>query len=183
MGDFSPLGKIISISELLKNKLVNDNEFRIACFLIDSYNNKTNQCNPSVLYMGRQMGKSESTIKRGLRGLRDKKIISNSRGNPMIGSNKYKIFSNKKGKGEFEIPILVDQKENSDLNHREVNIVKNDSSSMTCKTIKETSNGNHHSNSNNNQKELNNGSSGPNSEEERVLAGKKISLLISKLEN
>ncbi len=181
MGDFSPLGKIISISELLKNKLVNDNEFRIACFLIDSYNNKTDQCNPSVLYMGKQMGKSESTIKRGLRGLRKKKIISNSRGNPIIGSNKYKIFSNKKGIGEYEIPILVDQKESSNLNHKEVNIVKHESSSMTCKTIKETSNGNHHSNSNNNQKELNNGSSG-SVEEERVLAGKRLTSFHSKLD-
>lgn len=182
MGDFSPLGKIISISELLKNKLVNDNEFRIACFLIDSYNNKTDQCNPSVLYMGKQMGKSESTIKRGLRGLREKKIISNSRGNPTIGSNKYKIFSNKKGIGEYEIPILVDQKESSILNHKEVNIVKYESSSMTRKTIKETSNGNHYSITENNQKELNEGSSGSITEEERVLAGKRLTSFISKLD-
>lgn len=182
MGDFSPLGKIISISELLKNKSVNDNEFRIACFLIDSYNNKTDQCNPSVLYMGKQMGKSESTIKRGLRGLRKKKIISNSRGNPMIGSNKYKIFSNKKGIGEFEVPTLVDNKERSNLNYREVNIVKYESSTMTRKTIKETMNRNHYLNADKNQKELNESSSGSITEEERVLAGKIFTSFISKLE-
>ena len=53
---------------------------------------------------------------------------------------------------------------------------------MTCKTIKETSNGNHHSNSNNNQKELRNGSSGSVAEEERVLAGKRLTSFLSKLD-
>ena len=183
MNEFSPLGKIVSISQLLKNKSINDNEFRIACFLIDSYNNKTQQCNPSVLYMGRQMGKSESTVKRGLRELRKKNIISNSRGSPMLGSNKYKIFANKNGVGDYEVPIVVDTNESSNLNSREVNIVTNESSNVTRKTVNESMNRNLPIESKERQKELKKGSSVSISEEERSVIGKKLSDFISKLEN
>ena len=53
---------------------------------------------------------------------------------------------------------------------------------MTCKTIKETMNRNHYSITDSNQKELNEGSSGFISEEERVLAGKRLTSFISKLD-
>ena len=79
-------------------------------------------------------------------------------------------------------PHQRNNKERPNLNYREVNIVKYESSSMTRKTIKETMNRNHYSITDSNQKELNEGSSGFISEEERVLAGKRLTSFISKLD-
>jgi len=87
---FDPLMKIQSMDFIIKQRL-SDRAYRVFCFLVFRYNTYTEQCNPSVEYMAKEMGKSPSYVKRGLRELRKRKFISNRRGSLTTGSNLYRL--------------------------------------------------------------------------------------------
>ena len=75
---FDPLKKIQSLDTIISMGLT-DRAYRVFSFLVFRYNSHSEQCNPSVNYMAVQMNKSPSYVKRGLKELRDKQIISNTR--------------------------------------------------------------------------------------------------------
>lgn len=85
---FDPLMKIQAMDFIIKQGLT-DRAYRVFCFLVFRYNTYTQQCNPSIEYMAKEMGKSPSYVKRGLQELRKRKFISNRRGSLTTGSNLY----------------------------------------------------------------------------------------------
>ena len=119
---FDPLKKIQSLDTIISMDLT-DRAYRVFSFLVFRYNSNSEQCNPSVNYMAAQMNKSPSYVKRGLRELRHKQIISNIRGSITTGSNMYRLSGTLRGI--------------SDVSEEEVKSVSLEGSNVTRKTIKE----------------------------------------------
>tara|TARA_A100001011_G_scaffold47673_1_gene45123 strand:- start:261 stop:635 length:375 start_codon:yes stop_codon:yes gene_type:complete len=78
--------------------------------------------------MATQMNKSPSYVKRGLKELRDKQIISNTRGSITTGSNMYRLSGTLRGISYYQ---------GSDMSEGEVKSVSLEGSDVTRKTIKE----------------------------------------------
>lgn len=168
---FDPLKKIHSMDYLIKQQ-ISDRAFRVFCFLAFRYNTYSTQCNPSVEFMAREMGKSPSYVKRGLSELRKKRFISNVRGSLTTGSNMYRLVGTTEG---------IYEHQRSNVSFQKVKSVTNEGSDMTCKyineDIKENINTDTHS-----EPELPDGSgSSAISEMERQKAGKMISDLLKRL--
>lgn len=123
---FPPVDKLNAIDDVSKMKL-SDNAFRVYCYLVCRYNSITQQCNPSVNHMSKNIGKSKATIKRALAELRDKNLIWNYRGYPSVGSNEYKIYG-----------TVLWKKYSSNLNESRLNNDTQIGSELSPKTIKET---------------------------------------------
>ena len=124
---FDPLKKIQSLDTIISMGLT-DRAYRVFSFLVFRYNSHSEQCNPSVNYMAVQMNKSPSYVKRGLKELRDKKIISNTRGSITTGSNMYRLSGTLRGISYYQ---------GSDMSEGEVKSVSLEGSDVTRKTIKE----------------------------------------------
>ena len=124
---FDPLKKIQSLNTIILRDLT-DRAYRVFSFLVFRYNSHTEQCNPSVNYMAAQMNKSPSYVKRGLKELRDKQIISNTRGSITTGSNMYRLSGTLRGISYYQ---------GSDMSEGEVKSVLLEGSDVTRKTIKE----------------------------------------------
>ena len=124
---FDPLKKIQSLDTIILRDLT-DRAYRVFSFLVFRYNSHTEQCNPSVNYMASQMNKSPSYVKRGLKELRDKQIISNTRGSITTGSNMYRLSGTLRGISYYQ---------GSDMSEQEVRSVSLEVSDVTRKTIKE----------------------------------------------
>ena len=78
--------------------------------------------------MAAQMNKSPSYVKRGLRELRHKQIISNIRGSITTGSNMYRLSGTLRGISYYQ---------GSKMSEEEVISVSLEGSDVTRKTIKE----------------------------------------------
>ncbi len=124
---FDPLKKIQSLDTIILRDLT-DRAYRVFSFLVFRYNSHSEQCNPSVNYMAAQMNKSPSYVKRGLKELRDKQIISNTRGSITTGSNMYRLSGTLRGISYYQ---------GSDMSEQEVRSVSLEVSDVTRKTIKE----------------------------------------------
>ena len=124
---FDPLKKIQSLDTIISMDLT-DRAYRVFSFLVFRYNSHSEQCNPSVNYMAAQMNKSPSYVKRGLKELRDKQIISNTRGSITTGSNMYRLCGTLRGISYYQ---------SSDMSEEEVKSVSLKGSDVTRKTIKE----------------------------------------------
>ena len=124
---FDPLKKIQSLDTIILRDLT-DRAYRVFSFLVFRYNSHSEQCNPSVNYMAAQMNKSPSYVKRGLKELRDKQIISNTRGSITTGSNMYRLSGTLRGISYYQ---------GSDMSEHEVKSVSLVGSNVTLKTIKE----------------------------------------------
>ena len=124
---FDPLKKIQSLDTIISMDLT-DRAYRVFSFLVFRYNSHSEQCNPSVNYMAAQMNKSPSYVKRGLKELRDKQIISNTRGSITTGSNMYRLSGTLRGISYYQ---------GSDMSEGEVKSVSLVGSDVTRKTIKE----------------------------------------------
>ena len=124
---FDPLKKIQSLDTIILRDLT-DRAYRVFSFLVFRYNSHSEQCNPSVNYMAVQMNKSPSYVKRGLKELRDKQIISNTRGSITTGSNMYRLSGTLRGISYYQ---------GSDMSEGEVKSVSLVGSDVTRKTIKE----------------------------------------------
>ena len=124
---FDPLKKIQSLDTIISMDLT-DRAYRVFSFLVFRYNSHSEQCNPSVNYMATQMNKSPSYVKRGLKELRDKQIISNTRGSITTGSNMYRLSGTLRGISYYQ---------GSDMSEGEVKSVLLEGSDVTRKTIKE----------------------------------------------
>ena len=124
---FDPLKKIQSLDTIISMDLT-DRAYRVFSFLVFRYNSHSEQCNPSVNYMATQMNKSPSYVKRGLKELRDKQIISNTRGSITTGSNMYRLSGTLRGISYYQ---------GSDVSEGEVKSVLFEGSDVTRKTIKE----------------------------------------------
>ena len=124
---FDPLKKIQSLDTIILRDLT-DRAYRVFSFLVFRYNSHSEQCNPSVNYMAAQMNKSPSYVKRGLKELRDKQIISNTRGSITTGSNMYRLSGTLRGISYYQ---------GSDMSEGEVKSVSLKGSDVTRKTIKE----------------------------------------------
>ena len=124
---FDPLKKIQSLDTIILRDLT-DRAYRVFSFLVFRYNSHSEQCNPSVNYMATQMNKSPSYVKRGLKELRDKQIISNTRGSITTGSNMYRLSGTLRGISYYQ---------GSDMSEQEVRSVSLEVSDVTRKTIKE----------------------------------------------
>ena len=124
---FDPLKKIQSLDTIILRDLT-DRAYRVFSFLVFRYNSHSEQCNPSVNYMAAQMNKSPSYVKRGLKELRDKQIISNTRGSITTGSNMYRLSGTLRGISYYQ---------GSDMSKQEVKSVSLECSDVTRKTIKE----------------------------------------------
>ena len=124
---FDPLKKIQSLDTIISMDLT-DRAYRVFSFLVFRYNSNSEQCNPSVNYMAAQMNKSPSYVKRGLRELRHKQIISNIRGSITTGSNMYRLSGTLRGISDYQ---------SSDVSEEEVKSVSLEGSNVTRKTIKE----------------------------------------------
>ncbi len=124
---FDPLKKIQSLDTIISMDLT-DRAYRVFSFLVFRYNSNSEQCNPSVNYMAAQMNKSPSYVKRGLRELRHKQIISNIRGSITTGSNMYRLSGTLRGISDYQ---------SSDVSEQEVKSVSLVGSDVTRKTIKE----------------------------------------------
>ena len=124
---FDPLKKIQSLDTIISMDLT-DRAYRVFSFLVFRYNSHSEQCNPSVNYMATQMNKSPSYVKRGLKELRDKQIISNTRGSITTGSNMYRLSGTLRGISYYQ---------SSDMSEEEVKSVSLVGSDVTRKTIKE----------------------------------------------
>ena len=124
---FDPLKKIQSLDTIISMGLT-DRAYRVFSFLVFRYNSHSEQCNPSVNYMAVQMNKSPSYVKRGLKELRDKQIISNTRGSITTGSNMYRLSGTLRGISYYQ---------SSDMTDEEFKSVSLEGSDVTRKTIKE----------------------------------------------
>ena len=124
---FDPLKKIQSLDTIILRDLT-DRAYRVFSFLVFRYNSHSEQCNPSVNYMATQMNKSPSYVKRGLKELRDKQIISNTRGSITTGSNMYRLSGTLRGISYYQ---------GSKMSEEEVISVSLEGSNVTRKTIKE----------------------------------------------
>ena len=124
---FDPLKKIQSLDTIISMGLT-DRAYRVFSFLVFRYNSQSEQCNPSVNYMAVQMNKSPSYVKRGLKELRDKQIISNTRGSITTGSNMYRLSGTLKGISNYKSSVMSEE---------EVKSVSLKGSDVTRKTIKE----------------------------------------------
>ena len=124
---FDPLKKIQSLDTIISMDLT-DRAYRVFSFLVFRYNSHSEQCNPSVNYMATQMNKSPSYVKRGLKELRDKQIISNTGGSITTGSNMYRLSGTLRGISYYQ---------GSDMSEQEVRSVSLEVSDVTRKTIKE----------------------------------------------
>ena len=124
---FDPLKKIQSLDTIILRDLT-DRAYRVFSFLVFRYNSHSEQCNPSVNYMATQMNKSPSYVKRGPKELRDKQIISNTRGSITTGSNMYRLSGTLRGISYYQ---------GSDMSEQEVRSVSLEVSDVTRKTIKE----------------------------------------------
>ncbi len=124
---FDPLKKIQSLDTIILRDLT-DRAYRVFSFLVFRYNSHSEQCNPSVNYMATQMNKSPSYVKRGLKELRDKHIISNTRGSITTGSNMYRLSGTLRGISNYKSSYMSEQ---------EVKSVSLKGSEVTRKTIKE----------------------------------------------
>ncbi len=158
--------------DYLIKQQISDRAFRVFCFLAFRYNTYSTQCNPSVEFMAREMDKSPSYVKRGLRELRKKRFISNRRGSLTTGSNMYRLVGTTEG---------IYEPQSSNVSFEEVKFVSNEGSGMSRKyineDIKENINTDTHS-----EPELPDGSgSSAISETERQKAGKMISDLLKRL--
>ena len=124
---FDPLKKIQSLDTIILRDLT-DRAYRVFSFLVFRYNSHSEQCNPSVNYMATQMNKSPSYVKRGLKELRDKQIISNTRGSITTGSNMYRLSGTLRGISYYQ---------SSDMTDEEFKSVSLEGSDVTRETIKE----------------------------------------------
>ena len=124
---FDPLKKIQSLDTIISMGLT-DRAYRVFSFLVFRYNSHSEQCNPSVNYMAVQMNKSPSYVKRGLKELRDKQIISNTRGSITTGSNMYRLSGTLRGISYYQ---------SSDMTDEEFKSVSLEGSDVNRKTIKE----------------------------------------------
>ena len=124
---FDPLKKIQSLDTIILRDLT-DRAYRVFSFLVFRYNSHSEQCNPSVNYMAAQMNKSPSYVKRGLKELRDKQIISNTRGSITTGSNMYRLSGTLRG---------ISYNQSSDMSEEEVKSLSLKGPDVTRKTIKE----------------------------------------------
>ena len=124
---FDPLKKIQSLDTIILRDLT-DRAYRVFSFLVFRYNSNSEQCNPSVNFMADEMNKSPSYVKRGLKELRHKQIISNTRGSITTGSNMYRLSGTRRGISYYQ---------GSDMSEGEVKSVSLEGSDVTRKTIKE----------------------------------------------
>ena len=124
---FDPLKKIQSLDTIILRDLT-DRAYRVFSFLVFRYNSNGEQCNPSVNYMAAQMNKSTSYVKRGLKELRHKQIISNTRGSITTGSNMYRLSGTLRGISYYQ---------DSKMSEEEVISLSLEGSDVTRKTIKE----------------------------------------------
>ncbi len=97
--------KVLAINKVLQ-KDISDKSFRVYCYLLCRYNSGSKQCNPSIDNMSKMLGKSHCTIKRAIRELKDKKVISYWRGSPTTGSNMYRLEGSSEGIYEREVSNL-----------------------------------------------------------------------------
>ena len=97
--------KVLAIDKVLQ-KDISDKSFRVYCYLLCRYNSSSKQCNPSIDNMSKMLGKSHCTIKRAIRELKDKKVISYWRGSPTTGSNMYRLEGSSEGIYEREVSNL-----------------------------------------------------------------------------
>ena len=97
--------KVLAIDKVLQ-KDISDKAFRVYCYLLCRYNSGNKQCNPSIDNMSIKLGKSHCTIKRAIKELKEKKIISYWRGSPTTGSNMYRLEGSSEGIYEREVSNL-----------------------------------------------------------------------------
>ena len=165
---FDPLMKIQAMDFIIKQD-VTDRAIRVFCFLTFRYNTYTMQCNPSVEYMAQEMGKSPSYIKRGLRELREKELISNRRGSLTTGSNLYRLEGTSIG---------IFEPQGSNASYHKVKSVTHEGSEVSRKYINEDIKENINTNTHFEPEQT--GGSGPSvvSDEEWKRAGMNISKII-----
>ena len=97
--------KVLAIDKVLQ-KDISDKAFRVYCYLLCRYNSGNKQCNPSIDNMSIKLAKSHCTIKRAIKELKEKKIISYWRGSPTTGSNMYRLEGSSEGIYEREVSNL-----------------------------------------------------------------------------
>mgnify|MGYP006114051433 FL=1 len=124
---FDPLMKIQAMDFIIKQELT-DRAYRVFCFLVFRYNTYTQQCNPSIEYMAKEMGKSPSYVKRGLQELRKRKFISNRRGSLTTGSNLYCLEGTSIG---------IFEPQGSNVSYQKVKSVTHEGSEVSRKYINE----------------------------------------------
>lgn len=165
---FDPLMKIQAMDFIIKQRL-SDRAYRVFCFLVFRYNTYTMQCNPSVDYMAREMGKSPSYVKRGLRELRKRKFISNRRGSLTTGSNLYRLEGTSIG---------IFQPQRSKVSNEGVKFVTKEGSDMSRKYINEDIKENINTNTHIEPEQSRGSGSSVVSDEEWKRAGMNISKII-----
>ena len=97
--------KVLAIDKVLQ-KDISDKAFRVYCYLLCRFNSGNKQCNPSIDNMSIKLGKSHCTIKRAIKELKEKKIISYWRGSPTTGSNMYRLEGSSEGIYEQRVSKL-----------------------------------------------------------------------------
>ena len=97
--------KVLAIDAVVQRD-ISDKAFRVYCYLLCRYNSGSKQCNPSIDNMSKMLGKSQCTIKRAIRELKDKKVISYWRGSPTTGSNMYRLEGSSEGIYEQRVSNL-----------------------------------------------------------------------------
>ena len=97
--------KVLAIDAVVQRD-ISDKAFRVYCYLLCRYNSGSKQCNPSIDNMSKKLGKSHCTIKRAIRELKDKKVISYWRGSPTTGSNMYRLEGSSEGIYEQRVSNL-----------------------------------------------------------------------------
>jgi len=122
--------KVLAIDKVLQ-KDISDKSFRVYCYLLCRYNSSSKQCNPSIDNMSKMLGKSHCTIKRAIRELKDKKVISYWRGSPTTGSNMYRLEGSSEGIYEREV---------SNLSKAGISFASNEVSELSLKYNKEYNN-------------------------------------------